>query len=136
MINQQHDVQVFIADNSVELIKAVQASHLLVASLGYLFAIGDLLGRGAGSRGSYLVLANDGECIHKRLCRDNDSLPMRYVAENETFRGMVQKVWCPDGEVVNFKSEMIRVRNIKLVNKPFESAWREYREDLIYSNSL
>ena len=84
----------FSANSSAELVKSLQASHLMLASVAYLYAIYDLLKRGGGSRGSYLVLSKDGKVIHQDLYQKDSTLLLTYVEENIALRKSIQKVRC------------------------------------------
>ena len=61
---RQIDQQGFFARSAEDAIAAIQARHLALTSVAYLKAVVTLLEQGGGSRGSHLVLAEDGVEIH------------------------------------------------------------------------
>ncbi|MHC4165986.1 MAG: FAD-binding protein, partial [Planctomycetota bacterium] len=50
----------FTMEKGKAVIKAIQAEHLALTSVGFIKAVVELLEQGSGSRGSHLVLAEDG----------------------------------------------------------------------------
>ncbi len=120
------------AENSSKLLLAVQVCHIALASIGYLIAIRDLLRCGGGSRGSYLVLSEEGRKIHPGLKDKETGKPIRFVVENELLRQEIQRVMCIKIADPLFTSEMVPVRQVDVEKQAFEPAWRDYREDNIY----
>ncbi|MHC4655276.1 MAG: oxidoreductase, partial [Planctomycetota bacterium] len=59
----------FKLKNAQEVIKAIQAEHLALSCAAFLKAIVELLQLGSGSRGSHLVLAEDGAEIHPEITK-------------------------------------------------------------------
>lgn len=103
-----------------------QNRQLCLTHLAVLQSIGAYLARGGGSRGSYLVLAGEGEPIEGlddrwRFRPENPALrqyTLEYVFEGKTHRTK----WVP-------------VRPIPIDGFWFEEVWREYREKRIFVRS-
>lgn len=118
-------------DRPKDLIAAVRAEHLALASAAYLKAIVELLSSGSGSRGSHLVLADDGQMIHPAISRNGK--PLRFKPENASLRSSIQQIeFDPDSENL-FRCTMIAVRPMPKDRKAFEPAWQDFRERRIYS---
>ncbi|MBN2218228.1 MAG: FAD-binding protein [Pirellulales bacterium] len=111
--------------------EAIQAEHLALASVAFLKAVVALLEQGAGSRGSFLVLDDDGRTIHPNAL-DDDGRPMRYRPENESLRESIVRVTADAQSPDGFRCETIPVRKLIRKSKAFEAAWRDYREAKIY----
>ncbi|MCL5278969.1 MAG: FAD-binding protein [Planctomycetes bacterium] len=113
---------------------AIQAEHLALASIAYLKAIVDLLGQDGGSRGSYLVLSPRGVPIHPDVLDKATGEPLAFVPENEDLRTKIQRVEYDKHTRDLFRCTMIEPRMVPVGRKPFEPAWREYREGDIYQS--
>ena len=124
------------ADSPAQLVHAVQASHITLASIGYLRAIQDLLERGGGSRGSYLVLSSTGREIHAKLFQDSNDEFMRFLEENIELRNKIQRVHCVDSSKPLFSCDLVPVRKAISTNKAFEPAWKDYRDGVIYDEGI
>ncbi|OHB58458.1 MAG: hypothetical protein A2173_09020 [Planctomycetes bacterium RBG_13_44_8b] len=116
-----------------DIIKAVQAEHLALASVGYLKAVVELLNRGSGSRGSHLVLAEDGIEIHPDVINKATGKQLRFKPENESLRNSILKIEYDESEPDLFKCTEIELRKAPAERKSFEPAWQDYREGKIYS---
>jgi succinate dehydrogenase/fumarate reductase flavoprotein subunit len=91
----------------------------------YLEAIAFAIEAGVGSRGSALVLAPDGAPVHPQL-----PATWQVVTENEVFRAQVQETSLrPDGTTAN---RFVPRRPIPETDTWFETAWRAFRDDMIY----
>ena len=124
----------FAVDDRIELIQAVQARHLSLASVATLKAIIELLNAGSGSRGSHLVLSDDGVEIHPDIKDPDTGQILKFKPENEKLRkNIIQIVFDPDSENL-FKCESVPVRIAPTDRKAFESAWSDYRQGTIYQD--
>lgn len=120
-------------DSDKDLIKAIQAEHLALASVGYLKAVLDLLNEGSGSRGSHLVLADDGVEVHQDIKDPDTGKTLKFKPENEKLKNSVQRlVFKQDAEDL-FESQMIPVRKAPTDRKAFEPAWTDFREGKIFN---
>jgi succinate dehydrogenase/fumarate reductase flavoprotein subunit len=123
----------FALKESKDIIKAVQAEHLALASVGYLKAVVELLGRGSGSRGSHLVLAEDGIEIHPDVINKATGKQLRFKPENESLRSSILRIEYDQSAPDLFKCTEIELRKAPADRKSFEPAWQDYREGKIYS---
>ena len=113
--------------------QAIQAEHLALTSVAYLKAVVALLEQGAGSRGSHLVLADDGIQIHPGITDTPTCGPLRFAPENQELRKHILRLrYDPDlpdlFEVVN-----IEPRTVRTPSKSFESLWRDFRKAKIFT---
>ena len=99
------------------VVNAIHAEQMALASVGYLKAILELLEQGGGSRGSYLVLSDDG----------TDPKPENLALRNSVIR-VKYSVKAPD----LFECDTVSVRKVTEKRKAFESAWADYRDGRIY----
>jgi succinate dehydrogenase/fumarate reductase flavoprotein subunit len=116
-----------------DIIKAIQAEHLALASVAYLKAIVELLKLGGGSRGSYLVLCNEGIPIHSDIVNEATGKPFRFKPENKELRNSILQIEYDEADPDLFRCKNILVRPIPADRKAFEPAWQDYREGKIYS---
>ncbi len=116
-----------------DLITAVQARHLSLASAGYLKAIAALLEQGSGSRGSHLVLADDGVQIHPDVIDKSTGRPLKFKSENQQLRNSILRVQMDAKSPDLFKTETISPRPLPKERKAFEPAWQDFREGKIYT---
>lgn len=116
-----------------DLVTAVQAQHLALASAGYLKAIVELLKAGSGSRGSHLVPDDTGAVIHPDIKDPDTGETLKYKPENENLRHKILRIVFDSGVEDLFKSDMIDVRPEPKDRKAFEPAWTDYREGNIYA---
>ena len=122
----------FAARSAQEAVAAIQARHLALTSAAYLKAIATLLEQGGGSRGSHLVLSEDGEEIHPSVIDGRTGLPLRWKKENAELRKEILRV-----EFDAEKDDLFACRNVacRAAGKPpaaFEPAWEDFREGKIY----
>jgi len=114
-----------------DIIAAVQAEHLSLASVAYIKAVVTLLEQDGGSRGSHLVLSEDGIAVHPSVVNE-DGTVFRFKPENPKLRTTIlQLVYNPKNPEF-FDTVEIAVRPIPKDRKAFEPAWLEYREGKIY----
>ncbi len=119
---------------SKSAIMAIRAEHLSLANVAYLKAIVALLERGAGSRGSYLVLSEDGIMIRDDVLNSATGKPLRYKPENESLRQSIGRVVFDEGAEDLFRCSTVTPRPAPTKRKAFEPAWQDYREGNIYQS--
>lgn len=125
--------QGFKLQNTKGIITAIQAEHLALTSAAFLKAIVELLQRGSGSRGSHLVLAEDGIGIHPDIINQTTGEALKFKPENEALRNSILRIEYDRGEPDLFRCEHIALRPAPADRKAFEPAWQDYREGKIYS---
>jgi len=124
----------FTVNDKNALIQAVQARHLSLASIASLKAIIELLQAGSGSRGSHLVLSDDGVEIHPDIKDPDTGQTLKFKPENEELRkSIIRIMFDPAGENL-FKCESVPVRIAPTDRKVFEPAWSDYRKGTIYQD--
>jgi succinate dehydrogenase/fumarate reductase flavoprotein subunit len=123
----------FNSKDAKVLITAIQAEHLALASVGYLKAVVELLEQGSGSRGSHLVLSEDGIEIHPDVIDKATGKPLKFKPENESLRSTILQVEYDEGSPDLFRCRNIKLRPAPTDRKAFEPAWQDYREGKIYS---
>ena len=128
------DTAGFKLTQTADLVTAVQARHLALASVGYLKAIVELLKQGEGSRGSHLVLSQDGLQIHPDVIDKATGKPLKFKPENQALRNSILRVWMDIQSGDLFGTETISPRPVPKDRKAFEPAWRDYREGKIYGD--
>ncbi|MGA2799077.1 MAG: FAD-binding protein [Thermoguttaceae bacterium] len=120
------------AQSAQEAVAAIRARHLALTSVVYLKAIATLLEQGGGSRGSHLVLSEDGVEIHPSVIDQSTGRPLRFKKENVELRKEILQVqFDPENK------DLFACRNVapRLAGKPpaaFEPAWEDFREGKIY----
>ncbi|MDP6380405.1 MAG: oxidoreductase, partial [Phycisphaerae bacterium] len=120
------------ACNAQDFIAAVQGEHLALASVAFLKAMATLLRQGCGSRGSHLVLTNDGTEIHPDVVDLGCGKALKFKPENEALRESILRT-CYDEDAEDlFRCESVPVRAVEKALKAFEVAWRDFREGKIY----
>jgi len=115
-----------------ELIQAVQVRHLSLASVATLKAIIELLNAGSGSRGSHLVLSEDGLEIHPDIKDPDTGETLKFKPENEELRKSIIRIMFDSSSEDLFTHQSVPVRKAPTSRKAFEPAWSDYREDNIY----
>jgi succinate dehydrogenase/fumarate reductase flavoprotein subunit len=131
-----HDIEKkgFAVNDRSDLIQAIQAKHLSVTSIATLKAIIELLNAGSGSRGSHLVLSDNGVEIHSDIKDPDTGQTLKFKPENEKLRkSIVRVIYDPNSEDM-FKCESVLVRTAPTDRKAFEPAWSDYREGTIYQD--
>jgi succinate dehydrogenase/fumarate reductase flavoprotein subunit len=124
----------FRAKDSETLIEAIGAEHLTLASVAYLKAVVELLAQGSGSRGSHLVLAEDGIEIHPDVIDQATGKPLKFKPENQSLRSSILQIEYDESSPDLFRSTTIQPRPTPKDRKAFEPAWQDYREGKIYSS--
>jgi hypothetical protein len=105
---------------------------LALTSVAYLKAIVELLERGGGSRGSHLVLAEDGVEIRPTIIDGARGKPLKFEPENESLRNSILRIKYDPQAPHLFECEHMPVRQAPPDGKAFEPAWRDFREGRIY----
>jgi succinate dehydrogenase/fumarate reductase flavoprotein subunit len=119
-------------DNN-DIIAAVQAEHLSFASIAYLQAVVALLESGSGSRGSHLVLSDDGTMIHEDVLDSQTKKPLKFKPENQALRNSIIKIVMNPNVRDMFACESIAVRKYEKSLQAFEPAWTDFRTGKIYA---
>jgi hypothetical protein len=122
----------FRTENTNDIITAIQAEHLALTSITYLKAIVELLEQGSGSRGSHLVLAEDGVEIHIGVINRATGKSLRFKLENKALRDLILRIKYDQQAPDMFTRENVPVRQAPADRKVFEPAWRDFREGKIY----
>ena len=122
------------AKNAKALIAAIQAEHLALASVAYLKAVVELLAQGSGSRGSHLVLSQDGVEIHADVIDQATGKPLKFKPENPSLRNSILQIEYDEKSPDLFHSTTVKLRPTPKDRKAFEPAWQDYRERKIYSS--
>ncbi|MBN2314844.1 MAG: FAD-binding protein [Sedimentisphaerales bacterium] len=117
------------------LIQAIQAEHLALTSVAFLKAVVELLGQGSGSRGSHLVLVEDGVEIHPDVIDKATGNPLKFKPENQSLRSSILQIEYNESSSDLFTSTNVELRPVPTDRKAFEPAWQDYREGKIYSSS-
>jgi succinate dehydrogenase/fumarate reductase flavoprotein subunit len=124
----------FSLQHPKDIAKAVQAEHLALTSIAFLKAIVELLRQGSGSRGSHLVLSDDGIEIHPHIVDGTSGKPLKFKPENESLRTCVLRIEYDADEADLFRCRNAELRRAPSDRKAFEPAWQDYREGKIYSD--
>jgi succinate dehydrogenase/fumarate reductase flavoprotein subunit len=125
----------FNSKNNRAVITSLQAEHLALTSIGYLKAVVELLEQGSGSRGSHLVLAEDGNEIHPDVIDKATGKPLKFKPENQLLRSTVLQIEYDESSPDLFRSDTVELRPAPTERKAFEPAWQDYREGKIYGGN-
>ncbi|MHC4119289.1 MAG: hypothetical protein ACYSWO_17475, partial [Planctomycetota bacterium] len=117
--------------------KAIQAEHLALTSVAltsvaFIKAVVELLEQGSGSRGSHLVLIDDGVEIHPDVINKATGEALRFKPENEALRKSILHVEYDESSPDLFVCSNVELRPAPTERKAFEPAWQDYREGKIY----
>jgi succinate dehydrogenase/fumarate reductase flavoprotein subunit len=126
------DREGFRIESPNNIIRAVKARHLALASVAYLKAVVELLSQSSGSRGSHLVLSDDGIETLPDLLDPSTGNPLRIKPENKDLRDSVLQLQYDSAAEDLFTCRTIPVRKVTGKRKAFEPAWQDYREGKIY----
>jgi len=132
MLHKDIQKQGFKLENAKSIITAIQAEHLALTSAAFLKAIVELLEQGGGSRGSYLVLADDGAEIHPDITNKTTGQTLKFKPEQEQLRNSILQIEYDLDETDFFRCKNIEPRSAQTLSKAFEPAWQDYREGKIY----
>lgn len=118
--------------NRLEIISAIQAEHLALAQVAFLDAVAEYIEAGGGSRGSFMVMRDDGDIVHSSLINPADGKPIAFVPENEGLRKTIAEIEIDSLQDASFKATRIPVRPIPIRDDAFELAWTAYRTGEVY----
>jgi succinate dehydrogenase/fumarate reductase flavoprotein subunit len=124
----------FAMKDANDLLASIRVRHMALASVAYLKAIVELIAQGGGSRGSHLVLTDNGIEIHPDIRNPATSKPLRFKPENKSLRNTILQLLYDENEPDLFICRNIDVRPAPTERKAFEPAWRDYRERTIYTH--
>ena len=119
-------------DSPRRLPEALAAEQQCLTHVGLLKAICGLFERGAGSRGSHCVLADDGIEMHPGLIDPATDRPYRFRPENELLRERIVYVRHDAGAPDLFELWDEPPRPVPDRRIAFEPAWAEFREGKVY----
>ncbi|MEN6385220.1 MAG: FAD-binding protein [Phycisphaerales bacterium] len=114
-----------------DYITVIHAEHLALASIGYFKAIVELLKAGSGSRGSHLVLSEDGIEIHHDIKDPDTGNTLKFKPENINLRNSIIRIEF-NHKKGEFECQSVPVRQAPKDRKAFEPAWADYRLGKIY----
>ena len=123
----------FSVKDTNAIVGAIQAEHLALTSAAYLKAVVELLAQGSGSRGSHLVLAEDGVEIHADVIDKATGKPLKFKPENQSLRSSILHIEYDENSPDLFRSATVKLRPAPKERKAFEPAWQDYREGKFYS---
>jgi succinate dehydrogenase/fumarate reductase flavoprotein subunit len=118
-----------------QLPSALRALQQCLTHVAILRAICGMLDRGAGSRGSHCVLADDGIEMHPALLDPDSGCPYRFREENEALRQRILLVKYREGEEAEgplFDVREETPRPVPRIDAAFEPAWLDYREGRVF----
>lgn len=119
-------------ESPADLVEALQVAQQCLTHAAMLFAIHEMLARGAGSRGSHCVLDAAGVEVHPKLIDPQTERPYRVKTENESLRDHILCVRYNGRAEHLFECWDEKPRPIPDRDVAFETAWREFREGRIY----
>jgi len=102
----------FSVRTRADLIQAVRAEHMSLTSVAFLKAVVTLLEQGGGSRGSYLVLNDQGTLIHPDITDPAAGTPLKFEPENKALRDSILRVTCDPEAPEFFTCESVPVRQV------------------------
>ncbi len=115
-----------------DLIKAIRAEHLALAQVAFLDGIVEYIQSGGGSRGSFMVICEDGDIISPDLINPATGEPFKFVAENLDLRATVAEIELTSIDDAAFKFIRVPVRPIPERDDAFELAWTAFRNGEVY----
>ncbi len=115
-----------------QLRAAILAEQQCLTHVAMLKAICGLCERGAGSRGSYCILAEDGLEMHPALIDPETTKPYRFRPENTELRNSILHLRYDPAAEDLFELWDEKPRPIPDRQIAFEPAWAEFREGRIY----
>jgi len=133
-VNLHKDIQQqgFKSKNAGDIVSAIQAEHLALSSAAFLKAIVELLEQGEGSRGSHLVLADDGTEIHPDIINKTTGKALKFKPEQKQLRNSILQIEYDPDEPDLFRCSNTKLRPAPTDRKAFELTWQDYREGKIY----
>ncbi|MXI86105.1 FAD-binding protein [Sphaerochaeta halotolerans] len=122
---QQASLATLTGIPSVYLPKVLRLRHMVVAQTWYLYAIKTYLERGGGSRGSYLVVSEEGQAPHPLLATYS------MVPEERALRSFVQVVGLIDSHALQCRWDACR--EVPSETFWFERVWQEFKEKAYFN---
>ena len=113
-------------------VKAVQAGHLALTAVALLRAVVAMLEQGAGSRGSHLVLTDNGVEIHPAIVDPASGKPLRFKRENLALRSSILRIQYDPDRADLFQAKNVPIRHAPVNQKSFEPAWAHFREGKVF----
>jgi len=115
-----------------DLILAIHAEHLALSQVAFLQAIIEYIESGGGSRGSFIVLGEEGDIISPDLIDPLTGKPYAFLPENKDLRCTIAEIEIQSLENCKFNIHRVPVRPIPVHDEPFEAAWKLYRSGEVY----
>ncbi|MFB3892843.1 MAG: FAD-binding protein [Phycisphaerae bacterium] len=115
-----------------QLAAAVAAIQQCLTHAAILKAIGGIIERGGGSRGSHCILDDAGEEMHPALIDPATGRPYRFLQENKALRDSILHVRYDARAEGLFELRDVAVRPMPLRDVAFEVAWAEFREGKVF----
>jgi len=112
--------------------EALAVRQQCLTHVAMLKAIYAMFERGAGSRGSHCILADDGVEMHPALIDPDTNRPYRFRPENEALRSEILTLSYNPAADDLFDVSVIAPRPIPRNEQAFEPAWADYREGRIF----
>jgi succinate dehydrogenase/fumarate reductase flavoprotein subunit len=100
---------------------AYRTFDMAIAQFAYLESIKNLIEKGIGSRGSYLIINSEGDNAHSQLEPD-----WKFLVEKEPGKEGIQEIYF-DGEL-NPHIGWVKSRPIPTERHWFETLWKRYRD--------
>ncbi|MDH7602274.1 MAG: FAD-binding protein [Armatimonadota bacterium] len=120
-------------NSRAELVQACRARHLALTCAAFLDAIVEYLEQRGGSRGSFLVLREDGFVIHPELVNPASGKPLAFAPENEDLRATIAELEVSSLDECSFRITRVPVRPIPERDEPFELAWSAFRTGEVFT---
>lgn len=124
-IEQQREAEISMAVPSPLIPRALRLRHMLIAQIWYLFAIEQYIRQGGGSRGSFLIIGENGIPSHKKL----SNFPI--VPENKDLKKVVQMIYYDNNK--NLQSRYETCREVPSQSFWFERVWADFREQKYFN---
>ena len=115
-----------------QLAEVVRTMQQCLTHVAILKAICAMFERGAGSRGSHCILADDGPSMHAALTDPTAGEAYRFRAENESLRDEILNIRYDADAGDLFDVRLEAPRPIPDRDVAFEPAWADFREGSIY----
>ena len=110
----------------IDLVAAIQNDHLCLTHVCFLEAIKTLIERGGGSRGSYVVLDEDGD----RSMETKRGSELRHRSENEALRHEILEVGVDQQRGV--RVDPVPVRPLPQDDSWYETTWAEWMRGEVF----
>jgi len=114
---------------------AVRAGSLLITAMALLRTSLQYIRQGGGSRGSFLVASDQGRHPHEKLKLGSGGKTLIALAKDDAHRDVVFNIRYTGGDDP-FDVWTEPTRPIPQYDKPFEVAWRQFREGQIWQQPV